>query len=266
MQRLSQGEVHLWFAAPGETGDPLESDDVDPVLGPREKERLKRLRSPAGRRLFAVSHTLVRTALSRYAGIRPGEWRFADNAHGKPLIDPSIGSPPLSFSLAHTQGLAAVAATRGEDIGVDLEREDRRVDAERVIGRFFSPGEAAALRGLPHERRRKLFFLYWTLKEAYVKARGLGLMLPLDSFAFRLEGPIPFRIGFSAIPPEAPDEWRFALFRPLPHYAAAVCVRTHRSDPLSIRCFQALPSGKTSVLSAEFLGGSTGVGMDDGEG
>jgi hypothetical protein len=140
---------------------------------------------------------MVRRALSRYSEIPPQKWRFVENAHGKPLIDPDLDSPPLSFSLAHTKGLAVVAVTGGADVGVDVERADRSVNAARLTGRFFSPEETAALQELSPERLRERFFLYWTLKESYIKARGLGLSLPLDSFSFRLAGEIPFRIRFN---------------------------------------------------------------------
>lgn len=220
---------------------------------------MKRLHSPAGRRLFAESHTLVRRALSRYSEIPPREWRFVENAHGKPRIDPDLDSPTLSFSLAHTKGLAVVAVTGGANVGVDVERVDRCVDAARLSNRFFSPEEAAALQELVSDRLRERFFLYWTLKESYIKARGLGLSLPLDSFSFRLAGEIPFRIGFSGSNPDGPGEWRFALLEPRPQYITAIGVSSERPDPIRIRCFHTLPSGTISLLDFETVGLSPGM-------
>ena len=204
---------------------------------------MKRLPFPDGRRLFGVSHTLVRTALSRYSEISPQEWRFVENAHGKPLIDPDLDSSPLRFSLSHTKGLAVVAVTGGADVGVDVERAVRFVDAARLSSRFFSPEETTALQELSPDRLRERFFLYWTLKESYIKARGLGLSLPLDSFSFRLAGKCPFRIDFSGDDRD-PGKWRFAVISPLPQYVAAVGVACDRPGPVRIRCFQTLPSGK----------------------
>lgn len=257
---LSESEIHLWFAFPGETGDPQKPASAGPVLDDGEEARMKRLHFPEGRRLFGVSHTLVRTALSRYSEIPPREWRFVENAHGKPRIDPDLDSSPLRFSLAHTKGLAVVAVTGGADVGVDVERADRFVNAARLSSRFFSPEETTALQELSPDRLRERFFLYWTLKESYIKARGLGLSLPLDSFSFRLAGEIPFRIGFSGDNPDGPGGgWRFALLRPLPQYVAAVGVSSARPDPVRIRCFHALPSGEISLLSFEPVGLSPGV-------
>ncbi|MBN2439217.1 MAG: 4'-phosphopantetheinyl transferase superfamily protein [Deltaproteobacteria bacterium] len=263
MQRLSDGEIHLWFAFPGETGDPPKPAFAGLVLDGGEEARMKRLHSPAGRRLFRAGHTLLRRALSCYGKIPPEAWRFVENAHGKPLIDPDLDSPTLSFSLAHTKGLAVVAVTGGADVGVDVERADRFVDAARLAGRFFSPEEAAVLHRFNPEQLRERFFLYWTLKESYIKARGLGLSLPLDSFSFHLAGEIPFRIGFSADHTNGSGEWRFAAIRPLPKYVAALAVHPAPAGPVRIRCFNPLPSGDISPLGVEFVGWSGGVKIDD---
>ena len=224
---------------------------------------MARLHFPEGRHLFGVSHTLVRTTLSRYSEIPPGEWRFVKNAHGKPSIDPDLDSSPLRFSLAHTRGLAVVAVTEMADVGADVERADRIVDAAKLSSRFFSPEEAAALQEMPPDRLPGRFFLYWTLKESYIKARGLGLSLPLASFSFRLAGGCPFRIDFSVDDPRGPGDWRFALLRPLPQYVAAVGVAPARPGPIRIRCFHTLPSGEISPLSFEPVGLSPGVEMNE---
>jgi 4'-phosphopantetheinyl transferase len=246
--RLSDGEIHLWFAFPGETGNPQTPASARPVLDDGEQTRMARLHFPEGRRLFGVSHTLVRTALSRYSETPPGEWRFVKNAHGKPSIDPDIDSSPLRFSLAHTRGLAVVAVTEGADVGADVERADRIVDTTRLSSRFFSPEEAAALQE--------------TLKESYIKARGLGLSLPLASFSFRLAGECPFRIGFSG-DDSAPGDWRFAALSPLPQYVAAVGIAPARPGPVRIRCFHTLPSGEISPLGVEQAGLSPGMEITD---
>lgn len=237
---LPEGEIHLWFAFPTEAGDPQTPGPECSLLDEEERARMARLRFPAGRRLFGASHALVRIALSQYSEIPPGKWRFVRNAHGKPAIDPGLGPSPLSFSLSHTRGGAVVAVARGAEVGADIEREDRKVHASRLGSRFFSPEEAAALNGMPPDRLRGRFFLYWTLKESYIKAKGVGLSMPLDSFSFRIEGEHPGRIGFCAGNRTA-EEWRFAAFRPRPPYVAAVGCAASR--PVRVRCFQDLPAG-----------------------
>ncbi|MDD5100641.1 MAG: 4'-phosphopantetheinyl transferase superfamily protein [Syntrophales bacterium] len=181
------------------------------------------------------------------------------NAQGKPSIDPNLDSVPISFSLAHTKGLAVVAVTGGADVGVDAERLDRRVDAPKLSGRFFSPEEVAALQEIPPERLREHFFRYWTLKESYVKARGLGLSLPFDSFSFLLPRETPLRIGFSGDDPRHAEDWRFALFRIRSRYLGAVAVAAGRPGPVRIQPFQILPSEEVSSLAVEWVGLSPGV-------
>lgn len=257
--RLPTGEIHLWFAFPGETGDPRTAVPVRPILDDAEQTRMARLRFSGGRHLFQVSHGLVRTTLSRYSNIPPEKWRFVKNAQGKPSIDPNLDSVPISFSLAHTKGLAVVAVTGGADVGVDAERLDRRVDAPKLSGRFFSPEEVAALQEIPPERLREHFFRYWTLKESYVKARGLGLSLPFDSFSFLLPRETPLRIGFSGDDPRHAEDWRFALFRIRSRYLGAVAVAAGRPGPVRIQPFQILPSEEVSSLAVEWVGLSPGV-------
>lgn len=256
MNRGLDGEIHLWFAFPGE-GDA--SQENRQVLDHEERARMDRLLLDSGRRLFGASHALVRTTLSHYGKIPPEKWRFLKGAHGKPSIDPDLDAPPLRFSLAHTQGAALVAVTEGADVGADLERGDRRVDAARLSRRFFSPAENAELQGMAPNRFEERFFHLWTLKESYIKARGLGLFLPLDSFSFHLAGEPPCRIGFSGDAREVSGQWRFALLTPLAPYVAAVGFSTAKPGSLRLRCFFILPSGEVSPLAVETLGLSPGL-------
>ena len=260
MLHLPDGEIHLWFAFPGKMGDSQTPSPTYPLLDEEEQARMARLHFPEGRRLFGASHTLVRTTLSRYSEIPPEKWRFVKNVHGKPSTDPALDSSPLSFSLSHTRGIAAVAVTRGADVGADVERADRNIDAARLAGRFFSPEEAAALHEISPDRLRDHFFLYWTLKESYIKARGIGLILPLDSFSFRLGGERPFRIDFSSGDCD-PGSWRFTVLRPRPQYVAAVGFAPARPGPVRIRCFHTLPSGAISPLTPKPVALSPGVDL-----
>jgi 4'-phosphopantetheinyl transferase len=197
--------------------------------------------------------------LSHYSDLPPGAWRFTNGENGKPLIDPAAGPVSLSFSLAHTKGLAIVGVAEGIDIGVDCEAAGRQVDAAGLSRRFFSPSEAAALESLPPGRLEEQFSLYWTLKEAYIKALGLGLSHPLDSFTFRLTGESPYRIDFSTVDPQDAEMWRFALIEPRRPYVAAVCAASTQHKPFVLRCHRASPSGGSTPLSATPLGLSAGV-------
>ena len=256
---LSEGDVHLWVAFPDEWTAPSQIASARNILDREEIARMERFHFQEHRHLFLVSHLLVRTALSHYSALPPGAWRFINNENGRPLIDPATEPVSLSFSLAHTAGLAVVGVARESDIGVDVEQAGRLVDAAGLSRRFFSPEEAAALENLTPGRLEEQFPLYWTLKEAYIKALGLGLSHPLDSFAFRLTGESPYRIDFSAADPQDPEKWRFALIEPRRPYVAAVCVASIQHKPFELRCYHAFPSGDSAPLSIASLGLSAGV-------
>lgn len=259
MNTLPEGEVHLWVAFPDEWASASQIDFARDILDDGEISRMERFRFPEHRNLFLVSHLLVRRALSHYSDTPPGVWRFANDENGKPGVDPVAGALPLSFNLAHTEGLAVVGVAAGIDIGVDVERTDRPVDAERLSRRFFSTEETAMLKHLPPGRLDEQFPRYWTLKEAYIKALGLGLSQPLDSFTFRLTGGSPCRIDFSAVDPQDLRKWRFALIEPRRSYVVALCAASIRHTPTVMRCRRAFPSGRSAPLSAALLGLSAGV-------
>ena len=98
---------------------------------------------------------------------------------GKPTIAHPKDIAPLSFNLSHTERLIVCLVALDREVGVDAEDTERAGETVEVADRFFSPTEVAALRALPAQSRRRRFFQYWTLKEAYIKARGMGLSLPL---------------------------------------------------------------------------------------
>ena len=220
---------------------------------------MERFHFPEHRRLYLVSHLLLRTTLSRYSDLLPKAWRFVNNDHGKPRLDPDAGSSPLCFSLSHTKGISVVGVTREGEIGVDVEQARRSVKAAELSRRFFSPEETEALDKLPPGRLQAQFPLYWTLKEAYIKALGRGLSHPLDSFSFRLTGERPHRIGFSAEEPQKAEEWRFALIALRAQSVAALCVAPAKGKSIEVSSYLALPSGETEPLRGEPLGLSAGV-------
>jgi 4'-phosphopantetheinyl transferase len=261
---LSDNCVELWFSCPEEWEAPALSAAIRAGLDVGEITRMEKRRSPEGRRLFAVSHLLVRQALAQHGGRPPGDWRFVEERRGKPAIDPGLRVPGLHFNLSHARGLAVVAVTRLAAVGVDLERTDRRIDARSLIRRFFAPGEAAELEALPPERLQNRFFIHWTLKEAAVKAGGQGLSLPLNTVDFRLAGRSPYRIGFAGT--ERPDaaRGRFAVVEPWHPYLAAVCVDRTTEAPLTIEARRLLPTGATEPLACTPVALSPGVVLANG--
>lgn len=194
------------------------------LLTPEEGERQRRYLFEHSRRQHLLTRVLVRNVLSRYAAVEPRAWRFEANAHGRPHIAAPALAAPLAFNLAHTEGLIVCLTARSEAAGVDAEYTLRRTAYTQVAGRFFSRAEAAALRALPPEAQPERFFAYWTLKEAYIKARGLGLALPLSAFSFDLDGD-GIRIAFDARIDDEPAAWQFARRALSPEHACAIAQR-----------------------------------------
>jgi 4'-phosphopantetheinyl transferase len=152
-------------------------------LDEAEKARSRSFRFDRDRIGYVTAHALLRAALADMTGWHPAELRFDAGPHGKPGLLPSQQRGcRVHFSLSHAPGRVGCAIARGGDVGFDIE-EVRLPAPLEVAERFFSPAEVAHLRGLPPGEQEERFYVLWTLKEAYLKARGCGLSLPLGSFS-----------------------------------------------------------------------------------
>src|SRR6185503_2215825 len=148
---------------------------------------------------------------------------------------------PLRFNLSNTEGLIACLVADDREIGVDVEDLERRGETVAIADRFFSPLEVAALRAVPEERQRARFFDYWTLKEAYIKARGMGLAIPLDHFSFVIEPGAPIGIAFDPRLPDDPSTWQFAQLRPTARHVISVAVRRAGEPDLRLVVRRTIP-------------------------
>jgi 4'-phosphopantetheinyl transferase len=207
------------------------------LLSIEEARRAERFLHADDAMRFIVGRALARTMLSRYADVPPRDWLFVIDGHGRPeLAARPAFAPDLRFNLTHTIGLVACAVTVGREVGIDVEHIGRSVTYD-VPERFFSPQEVADLRALPDEDQQTAFFDYWTLKESYIKARGLGLSLPLRHFTFLRTPDLPPSITFAPELPDEPASWQFAQFWPTAEHRMAVAVRRLGAD-LPIRVVQ----------------------------
>jgi 4'-phosphopantetheinyl transferase len=188
------------------------------MLDGPERERAKRFRFRRDRDFFVARRGALRQLLGGLLEV-PGErLRFSVGPRGKPLLP----GAPLSFNLSRSGAFALFAVAGGSEVGVDLERIRAIPDRDRIAERFFSPRELEALGALPPHQRDEAFFLCWTRKEAYVKARGEGLSLPLDSFSVSLSAGDP-----DALLEGAPENsaWSLIDLSPGTSWAGAVAVR-----------------------------------------
>jgi len=230
---LPWDEVHVWGVEPESITEPGVLGEYHALLNSAERERHQRFHFEKHRHQFLVSHALVRLCLSRYAPIAPQAWRFTVNAHGRPEVQ---GLSRLYFNLSHTDGMALCAVCIEPEVGVDVEDTQRKGETVEIADRFFAPTEAAALRALPVERQRERFFELWTLKESYIKARGLGLSLPLEHFAFELRPGKAPRITFDPRLKDEPASWQFFQLQLSERHKAALAVRRAEALPLTVRC------------------------------
>lgn len=225
MLQLPAGEVHLWLSRYDHIDDPRVLDTCRDMLTAEERAQTARFHFPDDRRRHLVTRALLRSTLSLYADADASAWRFVSNAYGRPALAQSHGDAcALSFNLSHTRHLIALAITRGVAIGVDVENHAAREAPLDIAGHFFSHDEAAELATIAPAQRQRRFYEYWTLKEAYIKARGMGLSLPLDKFTFHY--PCERGIGL-ALQPELGDDatrWRLWQLQPEPDYLLAMCV------------------------------------------
>jgi 4'-phosphopantetheinyl transferase len=224
----SVDSVDLWLVCPDEIDEAVLAL-YRAVTTPAEQAAASRFHFERHRRSHLVTRAAVRVVLSKYAAIAPQDWRFELSEHGRPHVSREhAGVPGLSdlrFNISHTDGLLAIAVTRHGDVGVDVENAGARQAPIDVAGACFAPDELAALHQEPAAARSRSFFRYWTLKESYIKARGLGLSLPLDQFSFQLhaEG----SIGFSTAPAldDPAAHWGFWQLGFAGHHVVALCLR-----------------------------------------
>ncbi|MCU1259819.1 MAG: 4-phosphopantetheinyl transferase [Bryobacterales bacterium] len=189
-------------------------DELMHLLSDEETARHGRFLFEKNRREFLCAHSLLRLALSRYAGGEPRAWEFETAQWGKPYLR---GAKDLQFNISHTEGFVACAIARGHEVGVDVERVERSVEVVEIAGRFFADEEAKYIESLAAEQQQEAFFRIWTLKEAYIKGCGRGFDLPLKDFWFELRDE-----GVRLSPP---GDWTFWEFTPASGYRMAVAAR-----------------------------------------
>ncbi len=209
---LSDRQAHLWWTSPDQFTDQDELDRYRALLTEDERQKIDGFRFAADRHLTLISRVLVRTTLSRYGCIPAERWRFRRNDHGRPEIASPVSA--LRFNLSHTRGLVTCLVSRERTVGVDVEPRDREGRWLELADRFFSVREAEALRRIAESERPQRFLEYWTLKESYIKARGLGLAIPLRNFSFDLPTATPddVRMHIDGAINDQPARWQFGLY------------------------------------------------------
>lgn len=237
------------------------------VLSDDELARACRFRFARHARQSRLAHALKRHALSRHVPrIAPADWRFAVADHGKPYVA-DVADAPV-FNLSHSDGMIALAvgppAGTGLRLGVDVEAMNRQV-SEGVAERFFAPREVADLQALPGHARDDRFFALWALKESYIKAVGMGLAIPLDSFAFRFADADGRSLSFRADREDRPEDWRFCQTVLVGsggggHSLALAVGAVGQATRLEVELREITPDGEARPQAVQWFRSSTAAG------
>ena len=219
---LTDATVQVWSA--GLDRSVQEQQSFAAVLAPDERQRAARFHFERDRNHFVVSRGLLRTILGRYLRIDTREVHFSYGSHGKPALVAPPDRAPLRFNVSHTHGEVLLAFTSRRELGVDIEQIRTIEDAAMIAERFFSAQENVVFRALDPQVRDQAFFNCWTRKEAYIKARGEGLSLPLDQFDVTFAPGDPARLLATRPDPTEARRWTLVSLTPAAGYIAALCV------------------------------------------
>jgi 4'-phosphopantetheinyl transferase len=224
--------LYHWLPKPNLNTSML--DKLRSILRPEEKEEVDSHVVERHRNEKLVARAMLRRALSDLTGKSPLTWQFRRNAYGRPEIAAPCNYRYLKFSVSHAGGLIVCLLSWHRNVGVDVE-PIRQVDGMLDIAdRYFAPSEAASIRALPGHGQSRGFLELWTLKEAYLKALGSGLSVPITEVAFTIKKGAANQI-FAAFGPKLADDparWQFSLARLDNHLIATAverrdCVRVN---------------------------------------
>ena len=253
--KINQHEIHLWQVNPSEITQTELLDKYKDLLSADETVKQQRYKFANDRHDALVTRAFIRDLLSYYADITPNEWQFEKGEKDKPeIVNPPL---PLRFNISHTKNLIICVVTLEDDIGCDVENTTRNNDVLAIADRYFSVTETNELFSLPKEQQRHRFFDYWTLKESYIKAWGLGLAIPLKDFSFNIidtftETSLPFAIknninlSFAQHRVDNASVWQNWLLYPEGNeqHRIAIALRAKNQNQdidYKLRCFNSIP-------------------------
>jgi 4'-phosphopantetheinyl transferase len=250
---ISSNEIHLWLASYDEIADEELHARYRALLNDAERQQEPRFYFVRDRRRYLVTRAMVRTVLSRYIAINPVDWMFSTNAYGRPdIANAAARDARLTFNVSHTHSMIVLGVARSRALGVDVENVRAREVSLDIADRYFAPAEVADLALVPADQQQERFFEYWTFKESYIKARGMGLSLPLGKFSFHYPTERAVDITIDADLADA-KQWQFWQFRPRAEYLAAICAERVGDQQPVLTVRQTVPMHSEAVLAPTFL-------------
>ncbi len=220
VDELGTDDVHVWRASLDQPSDIIAK--LMPLLSQDEYQRAMRYYHPVDRDRFIVGRGILRKIISAYLALPPDRLRFAYNEYGKPAVSDDQNDCALNFNLSHSAELSLYAVTRGRVVGIDIEYIREDFATLEIAEHFFSKDEVAALKLLPMDQRTLGFFNCWSRKEAFIKAKGIGVSYPLDRFSVSLvPGEPPALLKVNDDKREV-ARWKMYELNPIAGYAAAL--------------------------------------------
>jgi len=196
------------------------------LLSCDEQARAARFIPKQARRHFVVTRGVLRTVLAAYLSTDPKTVLLQSSNNNKP----SVGVPhesDIRFNVAHSGEVALLAFARGREVGVDVEAVRRDLNVDAIASRFFSPHEQKQLAAVAPDDKVEAFFRCWTRKEAYIKAKGTGLGLPLDQFDVSVAAGSDNALLATRADQDESACWSLRDIAVGPGYAGALCVAGH---------------------------------------
>ncbi|MFC9950447.1 4'-phosphopantetheinyl transferase family protein [Streptomyces prasinus] len=243
--------VKLWFCPNDELAPGITATLAAHWLDEHERETAGQFLFERDRRQYLVSHVLVRRVLALECGIPESESVIWRSSRGRPFLQKPAGGLPrggaeLDFNLSHTGGYSLLGLVRRNRIGVDVERLDRGHQGFDTVAETFAPEERRWIaRREPGRARDARILRLWTLKEAYSKARGLGLGLAFETFSFELaEG--RGVLGFRPPDDDVARRWRFLELEPVPGVLAAVAVMADDGEETALELHHGFPWARSA--------------------
>lgn len=241
MTDIAPGAIHLWLADPDEVSGELQATYLS-LLSAEEKDQQQRFRFERDRRRYLVTRALVRSVLSRYAPVAPCDWSFVKNRFGCPRIAGTFeAAAHIRFNLSHTHRLIVLAVGEAGALGVDVEHVGVRDISIDLADRFFAPDEVEALHEIEANRQKDRFFEYWTFKESYIKARGMGLSIPLDQFSFDLSQSGSVSLNVSGDLGDRASRWQFGQIRLATGHIIALCAERNAEHVTRVSVIRTIP-------------------------
>ncbi len=221
---LSPGDVHIWRI--NLERSPSDLQILQATLSSDEKAKAERFYFQQHRQRYIAGRGILRAILSRYLHVEPQAIQFNYEPRGKPVLAETFARTGVSFNLSHSHSLALCAVTNNRLIGVDVEYIRSVTDITNLSQRFFSPREDAVVRSLPPQEQQKVFFRYWTCKEAYLKATGEGIT-QLEQVEVFLSPKEPARLNH--------QQWSLIELVPASNYVAAAAVA---GTNINLQCWE----------------------------